>query len=142
MLGDGTGLVMFPVSPERECCFSDPKVPWRTGPSLSEESGRGAFEGTISVVEVRAGDPGTRMAGELVLATLTYESTLAIALSGTRGSPVLLGPTAVSSANFEPAGSGPIAWCGDGVRETRVGETCREREAGVSVLRTCGIPLE
>lgn len=117
-------------------------MPWRTGLSLSEESGRGTFDGTVSVVEVRAGDPGTRMTGDSALATLTYESALAIALSGTRGSAVLLGPISVSSANFEPAGSGPIAWCGDGVRETRVGETCREREAGVSVLRTCGIPLE
>lgn len=82
------------------------------------------------------------MAGDSVPAIVTYESTLAIALSGTRDLVVLLSPISVSSANFEPAGSGPIAWCGDGVRETSVGDTCREREAGVRVLRTCGIPPE
>lgn len=124
MLGDGTGFEIVPVSPlERECCFSDPKVPWRTGPSLSDDSEQGLGEDTGSVVGARTRKPWAGITGDSVLAILTYESALAIALSGTRDLVVLLSPISVSSANFEPAGSGPIAWCGDGVRETSVGDT-------------------
>lgn len=58
MLEDGTGFVIVPVSPpERECCFSDPKVPWRTGASLSDDSEWGVGEDTGSVVGARTGKP-------------------------------------------------------------------------------------